>query len=186
MKLLECILLQVAAVLVLCWLCDGATGGCSRYGHACWGGHGKRSSHDKLAELGAKGVGKVLDREVDADDAAVVDAQEAPQDPEDDAEVPQAEVLEAPDRQRRPFQVARRFGLNALADYISIPSGQVFQDPEAADESDEEVHRIRPQNRRRHKNGDNDLQVLIIPNEESQVPDLHIYKILGHAPRKRV
>lgn len=36
----------------------------------------------------------------------------------------------------------------------------------------------RPQNRRRHKSRDNDLQVLIIPNEESQAPDLHIYKIL--------
>lgn len=182
MRVLECILLQVAVVLVLCSLCDAATGGCSRYGHACWGGHDKRSSHDKLHD-----VGKVLDREVDAEDAAVAEAQEAPPDPEDDADTPQGEVRDVspPDLHygpRRPFQVARRFGLNALADFISIPRGQAFQEPETADESDEEAPRFR----RRHKNGGNDLQVLIIPNEESQVPDLHIYKILGQAPRKRV
>ncbi|KAE8742571.1 CCHamide-1, partial [Frankliniella occidentalis] len=160
MRVLECVL-QVTVVLVLSWACEASTGGCSRYGHACWGGHGKRSSHAVKALPVTLPV-----RDVDLEAAESGDASETAQDA-DDAELEAARV-EAADALRRrgyqPYQVDRVDSVLPahLADLISLPREPVVQDPDPVDESEELMHRIRSQNRRRPKNRENDVQVLII------------------------
>ncbi|KAJ1520760.1 hypothetical protein ONE63_003855 [Megalurothrips usitatus] len=184
MKVLECVLLQVAGVLVLCWLCEAAAGGCSRYGHACWGGHGKRSSRPaKVLPLPMPvplQVGDVRDMDMDA-----AETSEAAQDA-DEGEVQQAEAADGGGGgARRPFTVGG-YGLNPAGDLVPLPNKQALQLPDAADESDEDVHRARSQGRRRHKSREDDVQVLLIPDEDSALSDLRVYQILGHTPRKRV
>ncbi|KAK3928113.1 Malate dehydrogenase [Frankliniella fusca] len=152
-------------------------------------GHGKRSPH------AAKPLPIPLaDRDVDLDAGDPADPGDAVQDP-DDVEVEAAAAAARAETgadsvgyQRRGYQRYQVVGsvLPAhLADLISEPREPVVQDTDPADESEELMHRIRSQNRRRVKSRDNDFQVLIIPNEEPQVPDYHIYQILGRASRKR-
>ncbi|XP_065169826.1 neuropeptide CCHamide-1 isoform X2 [Atheta coriaria] len=49
-------LVKLAMLLVFCCFAESASGSCIRYGHSCWGAHGKRSHHDNTLKNNAVGL----------------------------------------------------------------------------------------------------------------------------------